>query len=43
MHYPYTKMEFMSAGGSRKNAATPYTPASDVAYKIEVRACWCKR
>lgn len=41
MEYPYTKMEFISAGGSRKDNATQFTPASDVAWKINVSAVEC--
>lgn len=38
MEYPYTKMEFIAAGGSRKENATENTPASDLAFKIDVSA-----
>lgn len=38
MEYPYTKMEFIAAGGSRKDNATQFTPASDAAWKIDVSA-----
>ncbi len=38
MEPPYTKMEFIAAGGSRKENATQFTPASDLAWKIEVNA-----
>jgi hypothetical protein len=36
MEYPYTKMEFIAAGGSRKDNATQFTPASDLAWKIDL-------
>lgn len=38
MEFPYSKMEFIAAGGSRKENATEFTPASDLAYKIDVSA-----
>lgn len=38
MEPPYNKMEFIAAGGSRKENATQFTPASDLAWKIEVSA-----
>ncbi|KAI7836014.1 hypothetical protein COHA_010098 [Chlorella ohadii] len=36
MEPPYNKMEFIAAGGSRKENATQFTPASDLAWKIEL-------